>query len=510
MYDQGQRLPQDFYRLYDAVVSQVLHKRYLTENERDRVRFRLEAIALGMHWGGGKRETPAAEVGTDEIDRHLADYKRDDPTIQTGAFDAAQTREDLLSDSGLLLPRSGGRAAFYHLSFQEFLAAVRLKRIALSLAEVLARHASTPAWRRTLTFLFCTIADRDSPKAALDGLASLLPTLEPGRLEQDPNPALLLADCLEVAHGRGWNLEQFAGHFKRACDHALGHLNPPERAHLWRTLGSLGWDDRPWVGLQPDRLGLGDRVGLIPDIAWVEVPAGPFRYGNKKQQITLPAFRIARYPVTNVQFQCFINDGGYEDEHWWEGLAENPLSSGDGWTRAGRWNGPNLPREHVSWYEAVAFCRWLTAKLQEHGLLAEAMTVRLPTEQEWEKAARGDEGRKFPWGDDFQSGRANINETYGNAGSYYLGQTTVVGIYPLGTSPYGLLDMSGNIWEWCLNEYSQPKQIGTESDKPRVLRGGSWLDFQDLARCAYRDDSRPDYRDYDLGFRLVCCVSPPS
>ncbi len=476
MYDQGKRLPQDFYRLYDAVVGQVLYKRYLTENERDRARYRLEAVALGMHLGrhsgmdrrnpdfrdatdtshprspssvaanrndgscldsSALRDTPAAEVDMDEIHCHLVAYKRDDAATEGGAMDAAQAREDLLSNSGLLLPRSDGRAAFYHLSFQEFLAAVRLKRIGMSVAEVLVDHATIPAWRRTLTFLFCTIADKDSPKAALDALGHLLPKLEPGLLEQDPNPALLLADCLEVAHGRGWNLERFAKPLRQACDHALLHLNPPERAHLWRALGRLGLDDRPGVGVvypagadsfaenqgrnQPGKspqppFAKGGQGGFLagvsgepagrmplPDIDWVEIPEGPFLYGEKKTKITLPAFKIARYPITNSQFQCFIDDGGYEDDRWWAGLAgpnKNPLPLGEGRVRAkrGRWNGPNQPRETVSWYEGVAYTRWLTAKLRKLGLLPEGMTVLLPTEAEWEKAARGTGGREYPWG----------------------------------------------------------------------------------------------------------------
>ena len=540
MYDQGKRLPQDFYRLYDAVVGQVLYKRYLTENERDRARFRLEAIALGMHQGRGKalRDILAAEVDTDEIDSHLADYRRDDTSTEVGATDAALVREDLLSNSGLLLPRSDRRAAFYHLSFQEFLAAVRVKRIGKTLPdEVLASRASTPAWRRTLTFLFCTIADKDSRKAAFEALEPLLTHLQPEQLAKNPNPALLLADCLEVAHGWESNLERFATPLRQACDHALEHLNPPERAHLWRALGRLGLDDRPGVGVitpspHGGRLGWGRATGgkvgadskpastdffhpnpppmgdgvlcLTPDIAWVDVPEGPFLYGDSKTQKTLPRFKIARYPVTNAQYQCFIDDGGYADGRWWVGLAGHPASE------RGFWNTPNHPRETVSWYEAVAYTRWLTAKLHEYGLLPEAMTVRLPTEQEWEKAARGDDGREYPWGDGFQSGHANINETWGNVGTFDLGQTTAVGIYPKDTLPYGLLDMAGNVWQWCLNEYRQPERTGTEGDERRVLRGGSWYLNQDLARCAYRNFDDPGSRDDSLGFRVVCCVSPPS
>ena len=352
MWDQGQKLPQDFYRLYDAVTGQVLYKRYSTENERDRARFRLEAVALGMHRGlSAERITPDPEVDIDEIDRHLAAYSQSDVVTESGAADAAGRREDLLSNSGLLLPRDGGRAAFYHLSFQEFLAAVRLRRIGDKPEDLLPRHAATPAWRRTLRFLFCAIADKDSPEAAIAGFESLRDHLEPARLQRDPNPALLFADCLEVAHGRRWNLERFAEPLRRACEHALEHLNPPERAQLWRTLGRLGLDHRPGVGL---------RDGL-PDIDWVEVPAGAFLFGEEKERTTLPAFRIARYPVTNAQYQTFIDDGGYQTDAWWEGLAERPEPA------RGIWTDPNAPRETVSWYEAMAYSRWLDARLREKG-----------------------------------------------------------------------------------------------------------------------------------------------
>lgn len=490
MYDQGQRLPQDFYRLYDAVVGQVLYKRYLSENERDRARFRLEAVALGMHRGATQqRATPAAEVDCDEIDRHLAALSQSDVITEGGAADAASRREDLLSNSGLLLPRAGGRAGFYHLSFQEFLAAVRLRRIGEQPHAILQRHAATPAWHRSLRFLFCAIADKDSPEAAIDGFEPLLAQLEPARLAQDPNPALLFADCLEVAHGRGWNLDRFAGPLRRACDHSLRHLKPEPRAHLWRALGRLGLDERPGVGLKDG----------LPEIDWVDVPAGPFLYGEDKVPKTLPGFQIARYPVTNRQFQAFIDDGGYQADEWWQGLAERPEPE------PGFWNGPNLPLETVSWFEAVAFCRWLEARLRERGRLPADMGLRLPTEEEWEKAARGTDGREYPWGGEFASDRANLDETVGKDGPHYLGQASAVGLYPLGQSPYGLLDMVGNVWEWCMNEDDEPAWLGVAGAASRVLRGGSWYGLSGNARCAVRVRDRPDLRNNGLGVRVVLC-----
>ena len=170
---------------------------------------------------------------------------------------------------------------------------------------------------------------------------------------------------------------------------------------------------------------------------------------------------------------------------------------------------PNIPGKLYAgscWFEAVAYARWLDARLREKNLLPADSTVRLPTEGEWEKAARGGDGREFPWGR-FESGRANIDDTWGNAGPHKVDQTTPVGVYPTGASPCGALDMAGNVWEWCLNEYGIPERSGIEGDAARVVRGGSWSYGRDSARCACRYYFAPDDRNFDIGFRLVC-VSP--
>ena len=488
-FDEGQRLPKDFYRLYDSVVNQVLHKRYPEDVQRERARMRLEAIAYAMHSGALRpRSTPEAEVGVAEIDEALAKLAQTDTMTEQGAMDAAVKREDLLSNSGLLLPRADRRAAFYHLSFQEFFAAVRMRRAGEALETLLARHAATPAWRRTLTFLFCAVADQDSAESAAQLYSTLLPQLEPAPLEADANPALLLADCLEVAHARRWNLQRFAAPLRQACDRTLHHLDPPARAHLWRTLGRLGLDNRPGVGVQ---------AGL-PDIDWVTVPAGIFAYGDEEAKtLTLDAFSIARYPVTNAQYQCFIDDGGYDNAAWWQGLQRMELERPS-------WSEANQPRETVSWYEATAFCRWLGSTLHERNLLKNGEQVRLPTEQEWEKAARGSDGREYPWGE-YADGRANIDETY-RQGPHNVGQTTAVGIYPdkEGDLANGLLDMAGNVWEWCADKYDASEKSKAAS---RVLRGGSWYYYRGYCRCADRGRFNPDLRHNGIGFR-VCCAPP--
>lgn len=495
-YDEGRRLPQDFYALYDAVVRQVLYKRCNTENERDQARNRLAAIALGMHRGEAAlpRETPEAEVTVEEVDRILATLAEVDWVSESGAADAGAKRELLLSDSGLLLPRDNRRAAFYHLSFQEFLAAERIRTLCESPETILARYAGTPAWRRTLRFLFCAIVERDKAERAVSAWKSLLPYLEPAALNANPAPALVLADSLEIVHAKGWPLnEVFKAPLLRACDHALHHLPPDIRAQLWLTRGRLGLDDRSGVGLRPDGL---------PDIVWQDCEAGDFLYGDPAEKRTQETpFRIARYPVTHRQFQAFVDAGGYGQDEWWAGLAERPEAM------PAQWLEPNAPRETLSWYEATAFCRWLDAQFKTAGLLPEGWRVSLPTEEQWERAARGTDGREYLWEGDFRSGLANIDETWGDVGPCRLGRTSPVGIYPDGQAPSGALDMVGNVWEWCRNEYEQPERCGDVGDSSRVVRGGSWVGDSDYCRAAYRDRDSPDGRFDDLGFR-VCCAPP--
>jgi formylglycine-generating enzyme required for sulfatase activity len=259
---------------------------------------------------------------------------------------------------------------------------------------------------------------------------------------------------------------------------------PPERRlKIGDRLAKLG-DPRPGVGLRADGL---------PDMDWVAVPAGRFLYGEKKEKRDLDSFWSARYPVTNVQYQAFIDDGGYRDTRWWEGLAEHIRKPQDP-----TWSEPNRPRESVSWYEAVAYTRWLSARL--------GLEITLPTESQWEKTARGEDGREYPWGHRYRAGFANVDER-NIEGGQSPGQTTAVGLYPKGASPYGVLDLSGNVWEWCLNRYDKPEDIDLAGRGVRVLRGGSWLYLPDYARVDYRGWFDPGGGNDVRGFRVLC-VSP--
>jgi formylglycine-generating enzyme required for sulfatase activity len=174
----------------------------------------------------------------------------------------------------------------------------------------------------------------------------------------------------------------------------------------------------------------------------------------------------------------------------------------------------------VTWYEAVAYCKWLDGKLRQGGLLPAgtpgSYRVQLPSEAEWEKAARGTDGRIFPWGNTWQKDRANTDESS-------LNETSPVGIFPPIDQPYGLCDMAGNTWEWTLSkwgmdvkkpDYGYPYQSGDGREEAkgsdfRVLRGGSWSSDQRNARCAYRSWGNPADFDDDLGFRVVLSLARP-
>lgn len=272
------------------------------------------------------------------------------------------------------------------------------------------------------------------------------------------------------------------------------HPEAGARAAIGRALGSVvlsngePLDNRRGVGLTPDGL---------PDIEWVDIARGTVTLEDVKVEIDVKPFRIACYLVTNRQFRAFVDaSDGYGNKQWWKDIEQSPAPSSPLWPEA------NHPRETVSWYEAVAFCRWLTAKSRERGLLGKNQEIRLPTEWEWQQAAtNGNPDNVYSWGVEWDASRCNCN---GHATG--LRRTSAVGIYPHGTWQDGPLDMVGNAFEWCLNEYENPKAWNaTRIDKSgqRVIRGGSWDNSPEVLRSSFRFGSLADYRDNFIGFRLA-------
>lgn len=243
---------------------------------------------------------------------------------------------------------------------------------------------------------------------------------------------------------------------------------------------------------------------LIFEPQMVKIPAGIFLMGSTKEQVAqaikaglnkdfaereqpqhtveLSEYSIGKYPITNREYQAFVRDAKYKPPQGWEG-DQFPSEKG------------GHPVVNVSWTDASAYCKWLSEKTGKN--------YRLPTEAEWEKAARGEDGRIYSWGNEFDPKKANTRETN-------IGGTSEAGQFsPQGDSPYGCADMIGNVWEWThslLKPYPYKINDGREDEKAtvaRVLRGGSFYYREWYARCAFRLDGRIVNFDDDLGFRVV-------
>ncbi|NJP05389.1 MAG: formylglycine-generating enzyme family protein [Chloroflexaceae bacterium] len=274
----------------------------------------------------------------------------------------------------------------------------------------------------------------------------------------------------------------------------------------------------------------GQRPAWLPEM--IEIPAGPFLMGSSdmagnnekpQHQLELPTYSISKTPITNAQFRPFVEGDGYTNrdywtEHGWQWRQQEERVQPHHW-KHGKWNGADYPVVGVSWFEAVAYCRWLSAQTGRE--------YRLPTEAEWEKAARGSNGYIWPWGNEWG------NNTYGiiariwfkrsrqpercNSEEDGQGRTTPVGSYPNGASPYGLLDMAGNVNEWCATHWRKdyPYQISDEwsteyleqrglKDKT-VVRGGCYWQELEYVRGASRNFFSASYDSWNdsIGVRVA-------
>jgi formylglycine-generating enzyme required for sulfatase activity len=222
-------------------------------------------------------------------------------------------------------------------------------------------------------------------------------------------------------------------------------------------------------------------------IEWIDIPAGEFRMGDNFNEgsnderpvhpVYLDAYKISTYEVTFAIYDKFCEETG-------RGRPDDK-SMGRG----------NRPVINVSWNDANAFCNWLSQKTTKN--------IHLPTEAQWEKAARGTDQRRYPWGNSSPScSKANYNGCGGT--------TKAVGSHPSGVSPYGVHDMAGNVWEWCFDWFSSVyyptspgnNPTGTSSGSGHTARGGGWFSDTWNIRSAVRFRINPTYRGSNLGFRL--------
>jgi formylglycine-generating enzyme required for sulfatase activity len=473
----------------------------------------LEPVALWM-MEQQRREIETREL-RQQLGRQFYEMVGDGPQAGQAVADFLRLINER---SGLLTERGQGVYSFSHLTFQEHLAARAVADRPDYIPYTLARLGE--GWWREVILLEAGYLSTQGKRRG----TALIQAIMNHKPEPEPYHNLVLAaECLRdvgLARIEGDLWQELQQRLRREFERPLRQSALVKR--VWQLLGrrpdqydairrravaaeALARIESGGPGTQPAfwRLPYGEPV-------WVEVPAGEFWLGSDKgreaekpvHQIFLETFKIARVPITNAQYQFFVEATGHQPpRHWEDGRLPRGLES--------------HPVVNVTWHDALAYCRWLAE--------VTGQPVTLPTEAQWEKAARGHQDhREYPWGNEW-------DKTKCDAWELGLGETTPVGIFPDGASPYGCLDMAGNVWEWTSSLWGQRKEDKAElqysypydptdgrenleagDDVLRVVRGGSFDIDQCYARCAARYWFDPHYGDWFYGFRVVVSpISPP-
>jgi formylglycine-generating enzyme required for sulfatase activity len=427
------------------------------------------------------------------------------------------------TQAGILVSPAPRQFRFAHRVFQEFLAALHLfgspdgaATMALNLCD------NDVNWRESALLFADICRDRGRTETIVFLLDEAL-TL--GLAQPHPSRLRILAVLARVVSDQRLNAEKgrlpqlVIGKLREALASELtlsGGVSPPANVEIADALSGIG-DPRHGVGLNRGN----------PEFAWVSIPEGHFLMGSDpadlvtclgdvnqwdfarefpKHLLVLKSFHISRFPVTETQFSAFVDDaGGYEGDEWWteEGLQwRNAFGNPPPRLR----ESGSLPRVNVSWFEAWAFCAWASDRL--------GAEIHLPSEAQWEKAARGTDGRIFAWGNVF-------SEQAANTASLGLSRVIPVGTLPLKDGFWGgdgPRDMIGNIWEWCSSAveddqgrvfgYPYVADDGREDPRAsggltRAARGGHYGSLPYLARVAYRGRDLPSSRLPRQGFRVV-------
>jgi formylglycine-generating enzyme required for sulfatase activity len=499
VYDQQRLLPDSPAALFERMVASLCDAKPSPGFSSEAKREALERIFTSIQEAGGTAR-PAREIAEALLGAR--------PDLRT--VDAALDLLDrLAAETGVLRfetapgPRGSVEqvARPWHRSFQQFLVARRMALGAESVTDATDRlfapeggnpaRIDDPAWEGVLRFLLGVLAQRGS-EAARAHVAQLLGrAMDPARAER-----------------RGRVLGLAAQGLAEYPDVLKG--DPLREAVRDAVATSFAEDGARWP--LADRLLALEALGRLGDPRldgdpWVEIAGGTFTMGDGRSINSVPMrkekvapFRIFARPVTVQDYAAFVAADGYRDEAWWKAGRDEGEDVAEPWGWSEQRFHPNRPVMGASWYEATAFCAWASE--------AWAIEVDLPAEVEWEFAARGTEGAIYPWGSDDEPGQgddARANHDWGDGG---VRHATPVGAFP-GGDRGRLLDLSGNVWEWCRDPWTRegrPETVDPTSLRgaPRVVRGGSWLNRAWNLRCAYRLGSRPGRRGGDLGFRVVC------
>ncbi|MSP14046.1 MAG: NACHT domain-containing protein [Chloroflexi bacterium] len=481
-------------------------------------------LAFAMHQRG---ENQGREISEKDLRRVLGEVK---------AF--AALADELIKITrlrGTLLEEREGNYRFIHLAFQEFLAARYLAEVmrgekgVSGMVAFLLDGPVLDAWWREPALLLAGYLNLTSPQNAqlyLRQLAGVAP--EVFQSVSPPPDAWLAAAALAASACLEWRTadqelrQELVERINQLFKDPSGMLRsrPIHRASAGNALAQLG-DPR-------------SEVMTLDGMEFCYVPGGPFIMGEGQEQhenhVLKDDYWLGRYPVTVAQFRAYLQGSGRQPEY--------PSSL---------WDPDNHPVRRVDWHEALAFCVWLGEKWRQEGILPRKWDLQLPSEAQWEKAARGAleipaqpvarparekpwlaaagtapqknplPARIYPWGDAPDPNRANYDQTG-------IGDTSAMGCFPGGASPYGVAELSGNVWEWTRSLW------GTDSQKPqyiypydprdgrenlqapddvrRVLRGGAFSNGGGFVRCAFRGFSRPHDGRRGIGFRVVLSPLP--
>jgi formylglycine-generating enzyme required for sulfatase activity len=530
----------------------------------------LQQVALSAN----RAET--LEIPAKDIKSLFSDYLSDD-------YNANSLLDFMRFRSGILKPGKDEHFEFYHRSFQEYLAALALTDLQDWQDEIetlLTTEKGLEWWGEVFLLLVSSKIYGNSKPEAVDLLRRFIPqTIDdyPNFGKQKWHLLLLAAKAIIEQQQELKSYYQNNRHYKAVYDDLEQHLlrlvesehgiDIAIRARAGRRLGALG-DSRHGVTIirdandKPITAKTHSQSHSVPDITWVNIPTGEFQMGSADDDedafddekpthnVAVDKFNISKFPITNAQFQCFIDAGGYNNDRYWQhseaalawrngeiadlallqDLSDDIKRNYENWLledterqcprfwEQRRWNNANYPVMGISWYEAQAYCSWLYDCLSQASIPdTHRITnkIKLPTEDEWEYAARGSKQLKYTWGNEADPTKGNIKETG-------LERTSSVGLFVPGIAfdqKSEIYDLIGNVWEWTQSrwgksidhpdfDYRHWGQQDKNRNEPepvelRIIRGGSWGDIRRNARCATRDWLHPDVRNGNVGFRVV-------
>ncbi|HEX2993563.1 MAG TPA: SUMF1/EgtB/PvdO family nonheme iron enzyme [Anaerolineales bacterium] len=510
---QRMKLPKSRIKLYDIYLETLISTwhQYRPINDLSNVQdYEYEEVVaiLGPLALWLREENPSSWlVGEDKLIAWLTNYYRHElgiPPLEARRA-AHKFYNDIKLITNIFIEQGEGSVEFIHSTLGEALAAFGLANISLNLDEsldIVQKHILDSGWQEVILLYVETFGVlRSMPKVAGNIVGRILELSYTG--ENEGRNVLVAGSCLEEVGEQGIG-NSVAEKVRQSLLDLLSQSSVllTTRRDAGFLLGRIGW--------QPDDL---DK--------FISIKGGPFPK-SANQTIVIEDFLMGKYPVTNAQFGRFIEDGGYQDETLWsrEGiswlkekftdesstlyvkLVERTKRTMPYFWHDPFWNNPLAPVVGINWFETEAYCKWLSRKNGGH--------FCLPTEFEWEHAARGSENREYPWGNEYIHSIANTAEVWWiektpfnikqwlhtDSQSRKNASTTIVGQFPESNTPSGISDMAGNVWEWTNSWFD-------ESQTYRVTRGGAWIGKNSYMRCTYRGRNAPiNYSNY-TGFRVV-------